>query len=384
MAIQAGGFFTPDPTTYLSNKDIEEEAQRALEITKDAGNDIFPDFLWTVQINDFVGIIDYKTRATCTNPEVLKAYEIGYKHSSYWSFVDAMSAYEEYKNYISSIYGDFEMMKRASRDGYSNVYIPAMPKLMHKKKNKLLIETGFMPSREIEHFEVEPDVYAASSNIRFDSEIDMDSPPSKEMKKIFDQMTEDKLRADRISGVYAYKNSRVARTGMDSILTYLTSTTETVKETTLNNEVSLNDRMRELHEYDFVDPIILEDYQQPKLPKTIIQNGMMVKTEDSAQMEIIRTLEKNGWDFLKSSATKNMSDDAVRALNREFAHVTDFKDMTKKQKKKYAKKMAKEAKRTELESLGDARISNMLLKNRISLSRDVTEFRLSDLFGSDE
>ena len=137
------------------DQELREIANETLRIVRNVGKEIFPEFLWEPQVNDFEISDDYRTKACCTNPAVLRAYSIGRKYANYWEYLEAMDAYTEYAKYIDAVFGSFDMMRRANRDGYSSVFIPPLPKLTHKKKNKLLIETGFLPSKIDEEFEVD-------------------------------------------------------------------------------------------------------------------------------------------------------------------------------------------------------------------------------------
>ena len=279
-----------------------------------------------------------------------------------------MDAYIEYAKYIENVFGSFDMMKRANRDGYSSVFIPVMPKLTHKKKNKLLIETGFMPSKYEDDFEPPDESIEEDLKNLPERELSFDESEKvpKRVLRIWDAMSANKAKSDRVAGLFAHSSSAQMRQGMDAIIASLTSAT-TDEAITGSGYSSFAEEIADLHAFDGI-PQEIVNYMLTPESQTIIADGILNNSKEREMVEIIKTLEMNGFDFLNSSATKHMNTNAVRALNREFARDVDLSSLSKKQRKKYKKKMRQLQidKRNSL--VGDQRIRKTLLGNRIHLS----------------
>jgi len=201
-------------------EEIRDIAKETIQLAELAPDDIFPEFLWGVQLNDYDGD-DYKLRGTCTNPNVLKAYTIRRKYSNYWDYLDAYEAYLDYVEYIDSAYGSFEMMKNAADNGVSTIYIPKKPKLTNKKSNKNLIRSGFTPSRIIEDFIIDEKIINQAIDDIPNKEIsdDKDYELPKRIAKLHSKEESARVKNDRISSIYARTTSNMQ--GMDAIINFL-------------------------------------------------------------------------------------------------------------------------------------------------------------------
>ena len=81
------------------NDEVVQLANEMMEKASKIDDQFYPDFLFEVQLNEFAGD-DYRVRGTCTNPNVIKAYSIRRKYSSYWDYLDALEIYLDYIAYI--------------------------------------------------------------------------------------------------------------------------------------------------------------------------------------------------------------------------------------------------------------------------------------------
>jgi hypothetical protein len=376
------------------DQELREIAAETMRIVQNVGKDVFPDFLWEAQINDFEVSDDYRTKACCTNPAVLRAYSIGRKYANYWEYLEALDAYTEYAKYIEAVFGSFEMMQRANRDGYSSVFIPPLPKLTHKKKNKLLIETGFLPSRIDEEFEIDDEVISEQITELPENELSFnpDEELPKDIQRIQERMIGNKAKSDRVAGLFQYNAGRQYQQGMDAIVAFLSSApNESIRDTKDGTE-SLAEQIDALHEFEGIPADILTYLLMPQ--STIIADGRLQNQRERELSELIGILETNGFNFLETSATKGLKTAAVRALRRKFGEDVDLSKMTKKQRKKYKKKMREYEEDKRKAIAGDRRIQQQLLKNRIHLSRSEGEefgvdslnvnFHLSDVLGGFE
>ena len=117
-----------------------------------------------------------------------------------------------------------------------------------------------------------------------------------------------------------------------------------------------------------------------------IQGGMLVDSKKQRQIEILQALEEAGYDFFSSSATKGIDKEAIRAvMHRVGATKYDRGDLTPKQLKKLKKKEAKRRRKEALAMKGNERLNDILLKNRVNISRsDIlnsgASFSINDIF----
>lgn len=377
------GFFyldTNESEEKIEERKKEDEAQEiadeTLALVANAPNDAFPAFLWEPQINEFEVDDGYQMKAACTNPAVLKAYDITKKYQDYWDYVEAMDAYVEYVKYIEDTYGDFGMMLRAYKEGYGTIFIPALPKLTHKKKNKLLLESGFMPSRIDEEF-IPPE---GSVEITLDQipegelEEDENAKLPKRIRRIQERMLIAKGRIDRQNMLTTFATG-TAHQGMDAILQFLTSSNSDSFEKRGSESQSISEAMEDLHTYDFI-PEEIADWMALPQNYAIMKDGFYQDKAKVEYQELIKTLENNGFDFLFSSAVEGMDKEAVRALHREFQDF-DINRLPKKERKRYKKELKEKEKRRREMLCGDRKMRDVLLANRIHLTRD-SEFSTTD------
>lgn len=363
-------------------KEIEDYARESLNIAELATKEIFPEFLWQVQFNEYEGD-DYKLRGTCSNPNVLKAYTIKRKYSNYWDYLDALEAYMEYVNFIDSAYGSFEMMKNASDLGMSVIYIPKRPKLTNKKTNKKLIQSGFIPSRIIEDFVVNEQIIGeaiaglTSNEISYDEDYEL----PKYIAKIQEREQKDKTKSDRIGSIYATSGSMQ---GIDAIISFLNNPNNDAIDNRGKTSNSFTEEMESIHEYDYIPQDMIDDMFTPR--ESFISSSYLMNPEKQRQENILAALTEAGFGFLDKAVTSGMDRDVVRAVTRKYNSLeSNYENLTPKQLKKLKKKEAKRRKRANERLIGDRRIQDVLLKNRAHLSRDDSlNFRLCDVIPEDD
>jgi len=363
-------------------EEIRDIAKETIQLAELAPDDIFPEFLWGVQLNDYDGD-DYKLRGTCTNPNVLKAYTIRRKYSNYWDYLDAYEAYLDYVEYIDSAYGSFEMMKNAADNGVSTIYIPKKPKLTNKKSNKNLIRSGFTPSRIIEDFIIDEKIINQAIDDIPNKEIsdDKDYELPKRIAKLHSKEESARVKNDRISSIYARTTSNMQ--GMDAIINFLNNPNTDSVEDRGRVASSFTEEMENSHEFDYLPQDVIDDMFAPKT--SYISSAYLMNPERQRQQEILSALTEAGFGFLDKSATSGMDKEVVRAVTRKYGkYQTDYSNLTPKQIKKLKKKEAKRRKRSTERMIGDRRLQDALLRNRAHFSRDDNlNFRLSDVIPED-
>ena len=364
------------------NEEVQEIVNDTMQLAKLAPKDIFPDFLWEVQMNDYDGD-DYKLRGTCTNPNVLKAYTIRRKYSNYWDYLDAFEAYMDYVEYIDSAYGSFEMMKNAADNGVSTIYIPKKPKLTNKKSNKNLIKSGFTPSRIIDDFIIDDKLVNAAIDEIPKREVsnDKDYELPKKIAKLHAKEEMARVKNDRISSIYSRTTSNMQ--GMDAIINFLNNPNTDSVEDRGRVASSFTEEMENSHEFDYIPQDVIDEMFAPKT--SYISSAYLINPERQRQQEILSALTEAGFSFLDKSATSGMDKEVVRAVTRKYGkYQTDYSELTPKQIKKLKKKEAKRRKRSTERMIGDRRLQDALLRNRAHFSRDDSlNFRLSDVIPED-
>lgn len=366
-------------------EEVKSLAKECLKIGELASKNIFPDFLWEPQLNEYEGD-DYKLRGTCTNPNVLKAYTIRRKYSNYWDYIDALEAYLDYVDYIDSAYGSFEMMKNAADNGMSVIYIPKKPKLTNKKSNKNLIRSGFTPSRIIEDYITDDELIQSAieelhtKEVIYDHDDDYQLP--KRIAKLHDREVSDKIKTDRVSSIYAHNSSGYAQ-GMDAIINFLNNPNTDTVENRGRKASSFTEDMENLHEFDYIPQDIVDEMFAPTT--SFISSSFIMNPEKQRQQTILAALTEAGFSFLDKSATSGMDKEVVRAVTRKFSsYESDYSDLTPKQIKKLKKKEAKKRKRSKERLIGDRRLQDVLLRNRAHFSRDDNlNFTLKDVIPED-
>lgn len=371
-------------------KEINELSKEMLEKAADIDNDQYPDFLWEVQLNEFAGD-DYRLKGTCSNPNVVKAYTIRRKYASYWDYLDALSAYYDYVDYVDSAYGSFEMMKKSFDMGFSPIFIPKKPKLTSKKKNKELIRSGFIPSRLDEDYEVSGEILDAVIASIPECVLSFDEVKKTKLdKRLEEASARHRRKTDRLNSIYAggvYSLSPMARDESNAIVAYLNSEHDGKSlDERISKKSSFAEEMESLHEYDHIPEDILEDMFEPA--SMSIQNGFAIDNKKKRQLQILEALEAAGWDFLGSSITKGIDKSSIRAITSKYGRgEIDYSELTPKQLKKLKKKEAKRRRKVANAMMGDSKLEQALLHNRINISRDKflqdqEDFLFSDVFNT--
>lgn len=363
--------------------EVKELAKESLAIAKHSTDEIFPDFLWKPQLNEFEGD-DYKLRGTCEDPAILEAYKLKRKYSDFWDFLNALSAYRAYMDYLDSAFGSSEMMIAAAAEGLTSIYVPKMPKLTNKQVNRMLVNSGIIPSRQDLEAVVPDDIIAASLDEVEEAEIeDRDLTP--EELSMRDSAYEEKARTDRLNSVFAAGSSKRTIQGMDAIVHMLNSG---IAETSFDDlgkgkQVDIVQTMIDMHADDYIPEDVIED--RARALTGIMKNRIFVRASENDRIEIIEALEKNGYQFLNSSATEGMNRQAIRAITSRYGQ-TNLANMTQKERKQYLLRLAASRQQHARSIAADRRIDELLRGNKITLERTsdpLSNFRLSDLIPDD-
>lgn len=369
-----------------TQSEIDELAQEALDLASEEAKKLFPSFLWEVQMNEF-DFDDYKLRGTCENAQVMEAYRLKRKYPNYWDYLDAMQVYAAYVEYIESAYGSFEMMKRASEEGYGTIYIPKRPKLTNKKKNRDFLWTGFLPSRVDPDFELADGAIEACLAMWPGFELDESDEVvmPKQEREIQERMVNSKERMDRVNSIYKSSSSGRYSGGIDAIVAFLNAANTGSIDNRQIKRASMSDIIDDIHEFDGVPPDLVESLLTPK-NVGLVYDGMLKDRKSKEQLQILEALVSAGYDFLETDATRGMGKEGIRAITRKFGLKKNPADMTPEERKRWIKEQAKLKRNHYMRLSGDRRMAEALLLNRVQFSRaaDSTGFRLSDVIPQDD
>lgn len=363
-------------------QEVKELAAESLAIAKHSTDDIFPEFLWKPQLNEFDGD-DYKLRGTCEDPAILEAYKLKRKYSDFWDYLNALNAYTAYMEYLDSAFGSSEMMVAAAAEGLTSIYVPKMPKLTNKQINRMLVSSGIIPSRQDLEMVAPDDAINAVLDDVEEAEFE-DRELTPEEIAMRDYAYEEKARLDRINSVFATGSAKRSVQGMDAIVHMLNSG---IAETSFDDlgrgqQIDIVQTMIDMHADDYIPADIIED--RARALKGILKDRVFVRASDNDRLEIIETLEKNGYQFLNSSATEGMNRQAIRAITSRFGEA-NLANMSQRERKQYLLRLAQQRQQKKQSMAADRRIEELLRGNRVTLTRTdpLNNFRLCDLIPDD-
>ena len=113
-------------------------AENALMLADSIDDDLLPDFIWHIQIQDFENdVYIFKFEIAAKHPELSDIFKIRAKYNNYWAYHSAMVTYVEYMNYIKNAVSDIE--RYGSLIGYAGIYIPPKPSMMGKKNKNIAL-----------------------------------------------------------------------------------------------------------------------------------------------------------------------------------------------------------------------------------------------------
>lgn len=360
---------------------MDELLLEYLEDLKDVASsedERFPDFLFNFISNDFGD--NYYKRGLAESPLLRDAKRIRRKYNDFFDWSDAMEVYHEYMDILAEKYGSVKTVKLSAKEGMLDEYVPPKPRLKNTKKNRMLAESGIMPSRQVTDTP-DMDTILKYSRIAFpeatgvgltDEELDKKIP--KEYRKVFADISEQLAGQTRRKNMYrASQNAEI-----DFILDFINNANS--GNFSGRSFEDIDDRpLSELLEEHIMEtslpPELLEAYLSPNT--RVLKNARLVSRDDETQVEIMTMLYDMGVDIFNAYG-KNMSKTAVKMVR---SAVGDHGPMTKKEKKKAKKRAKEEKKRLANKRNNDALLERTLLRNRYSFSTEgnALSWRMSDL-----
>lgn len=346
-------------------------------------DDRFPDFVFTYLQNDFED--NYYQRGLADTQILKEAKKIRRKYNDFFDYVDAMEVYKEYMEILAEKYGSKRIAREAARDGIIEDFVPPKPRLKNSKRNRLLVSSGLMPSRQImsnpssdEVMEFARKAFPTETGDNL-SAADIQGNLPKKFRKQFEELSEEIAGRNRKRNMYrASSNAEI-----DFILSYINNVNgyDGISSYAQGSDVPISEIMKEL-QIEKETPAELLEYMYAPNTK-ILRNSRVISRDDENQVAIMKDLYEMGFDVFGSYG-KSMSKTAIKMVR---SAVGETGPLTKKEKKKHKKRMKKEAERLANKRNNDRLLEDTLLKNRYSFSSDgnAISMRMSDLIrGGDD
>lgn len=351
-----------------------------LNFVAEAEDDKFPKFLFTPIYNDFDD--NYYKQSIADDTLSVSARGLRRKYSNFFDYCDAISIYNEYMDALLNKYGSMSIIKNGLRLGYLDEAIPPKPKLKNTKRNREFLRAGAVPSRPFLTEPISADAYIELARMNFPNSFGEDIKEedrfvklSKHTKRILNRTQERISGADRRHNLY--KNNSVDN-GTDFIVEYLNQATKGYYDGNVlsSSGDSILDIIKDEEKYSALPPELVDAELNGN--KTIVYNGRIVKAQDVAQIEIMKQLYSIGIDVLGNFG-KSMNKNAVKMMR---SSIGDAEPMTKKDLKKYKKKVKKSNEIISNRRDSDKILERTLLNNKVDFTSggNTLNFRLRDLY----
>lgn len=355
-----------------------------LKAVGSAEDERFPDFLFTFIANDFDD--NYYQRGLADSKLLKDAKRIRRKYNDFFDYIDALEIYREYVDLLEEKHGiPIKSIRIGASTGLIDDYVPPKPKLKNTKKNRMIIDSGVMPSRQVVDTP-DPQVimeYARKAFPKDDGSsmvhADLLGKVDKKYRKQFKSMSEELAGRNRRRNMYrASSNAEI-----DFILNYINNANAHNYSTSgydSGTDKSLSEVIEEIRIEQDIPEELLEYRNRPHTK--YLRNSRVVDRDEEIQVEVMKALYEMGVDVFNSYG-KDMSKTAVKMVR---SAVGATGPLTKKEKKKAKKAAKKEKERLANKRNNDALLERTLLKNRYSFSTDgnAISMRMSDLIRDDD
>lgn len=355
-----------------------------LEKIANAPDELFPDFLFSPLFNDFDD--HYYERAMSMNPKIQAVMNLRRKYSNYFDYLDALNIYEAYIDEMIEKYGSKGLYISSVELGLCEDIIPIKPKLKNKRVNREFLRSGIIPSRkmydpEVDFVALAREIFPGANGDNVD-ERDSEAPPDKKTAKILKRVSEQIAGRNRRKNLYS---SLGHNHGSELIVEFLNAASSGYYDkgvTSFRNgrKETVSELIREERKEELI-PVELRGLDTA--PKSIIQNGILVNAQESAQIELLKELYNIGIDLTGNS--RSMSKKAIKMVRRELG-IYETGPMTPKQLRKYKKRMKREQEKLDKRRDYDQMLNETLLKNKISASRNGSSLslRLRDIYSDSD
>lgn len=352
-----------------------------MQFVAESSNDLYPEFLWNVQVNE--EDTSYYDRAVNINAwkevQTLKR-----KYYDPFEFMKAMEIYNEYMNHLLEKYASEFIIQSGAENGTIPEYVPAMPKLKPTKMNRQFMKCKNVPSHSIYRpslgtfKEISDKMYEKVINNGEElNALDLYDPPPKKFRKLIQRGAREISGLQRIENAYITSNRSEAYDFIIDTMNQFQNGRYSFDGRQENQ--SLLSIMKEMDREELLDPDI-EEFRL-KNAQARYENGRYVNNSETNSVEILANFYKNGIDLLGTGA-KGKEGKVVRLARKAVGYNEDG-FMTKKERKEYKKRMKREKEYLKRKD-NDALLEKALLGNKLNYvdmyDSGTISFSLSDMY----
>lgn len=375
------------------DRKMNENYSESLDYVSWADNESFPDFLW----NPMFGVPEtdnyYETSISASKLSS-DVTSLRRKYTDYFEWETAIAIWREYMQDLVDQYGSVEVVIDSANEGTIDAYVPVKPKLKPTKRNQNILKTGIVPVRTLWDTNLEDVKETAEKTVPFDPEREdqfnefamFDKIPDW-AKKSIDKATKKNEERRRIDEAF---NGLGRSAGVD----FISSLLEKIQEGDFDfsekskSSTPIKDRIEELEMEPYKDEDIDSYNELHDSARMRILNGRKVREEDDRAVEFVKDLYELGIDIV---GTSKETIGHVRLARKQLGYDENPAYMTRKELKKYKKKMKKEKKWQETAKKNNHDRSTLewaLLNNRrpefVSEDSEGFSISLSEMFGGDD
>lgn len=349
-----------------------------------ADDEGFPSFLFDIVYGVDESDPYYNMVKIDTPKEVLNLKR---KYVDFHEWLDALETYDAYLETLAEKYGSVEIVKETYNAGEAEEYVPAEPKLKPTKINKQYLRAGIIPPRnvpkppkKINYHELAEKMFPIKGEIEDLNELpELYKEPPKRIKKQFDQTIK------RLAGEYRQENIHNARKSEHAV-----NMIGTILDNMYQDKYNKSRKYHHVNSFtEFMNEYIEDLDQDPDFEAADINDryvntvsaNHLISRGKAEEAEILQILYEHGIDFLGGKK----SNEVVRIAREAIGYEKDERHMTKKELKKYKKKMAKREAILRGEIGENAELRHILTGNYLDSSIDdddddpMLRFTMSDL-----
>lgn len=308
-----------------------------------ADDDGFPPFLFDI----VYGVDEDDPYYNQTKIEVPKeVLKLKRKYVDFHEWLDALDIYHDYLEILAEKYGSVSIVMETYNAGEVEEYIPTEPKLKPTKINKQYLRAGIMPPKKVPKPPMKIDfVNLVERMFPIEGEIEdiNDAPelivaPPKRVRKQFDAAIR------RIAGEYRQENiNAVMRTNdKERTVSMLNTILDNMQRDRYdkNRKYKTANSFTEFLEHYMEDLDADPDFESDEITDryvNTISSGHIIATKQAKDSEILKIFYQHGIDFMGGKKTN----EAIRIAREAVGYDMDERHMSKKELKKYKKKMEK-------------------------------------------
>lgn len=359
-------------------------------------NENFPDFIWSPNQNDFsdeyhkdrhqyleIGIGKYKIENGGEIVNSVKKLKNRYK--DYFEYVDALTLWERYYDYIEDTFGSFEAFGEMYDAQVTTIPYKRKPKLKNAKKNKHLLEID-VPISRINREEGLTDEEIAEVASEMPDQIEVYEDYLEYVNLLYKANRKQEFKMQRDNRIHNLRKKSSVSAGtpeMSAIMEYLSDGNSVVTNfgaTNLNRP--LCDDIEAFHEYDGLNEDLKADAMGLRRNKIYTDPNYHIIVESGQSqddVDVYSALYAAGFEVSAMLNDSNMERKAVKMITRSIGIE---EDISEKKMKKLKKKRRKQEKKLYEALQSDEEVRAVLTKNRVSFdpTENMISFTLKDVF----